>query len=73
MNLNLIPGRFFWSAVFENLMKKLSNELTLAKCDISKKLKFGVAYLLPSHAYLIEMQKFRKKSQKIDKTTMASF
>ena len=57
----------------ENLMKTLSNELTLAKYDISKILKFGVAYLIPSHAYLIEIQKFRKKSQKIDKTTMTSF
>ena len=54
-------------------MNTLSNELTLAKYDISKILKFGVAYLIPSHAYLIEIQKFRKKSQKIDKTTMTSF
>ena len=54
-------------------MKTWSNEMTLAKYDISQKLLFGVAYLLPLHAYLIEIKKFRKKSQKIDKTTMTSF
>ena len=38
-------------------MKTLSNELTLAKHDLSQILYFEVTYLLPLYAYLIEMLK----------------